>query len=133
MIRWKEDFSVNDETIDGQHKKLITMLNELGDAMQRGQGRKILDKILNELVSYTQSHFAYEERAMRACGYPGYDEHKMKHEKMTQKVLEIMGELKSGSANITPEVRIFLENWLNKHILGSDKSYAPYLGRRAAV
>lgn len=127
---WKEAYKVDIREIDDQHKKLIELVGSLEAAMRTGTGRRELDRILQELVSYTASHFAVEERLMTAHGYPEYEEHKAKHEKMTAKVLDLQRQYRAQKVGITIEVMNFLENWLDKHILGTDKKYAPYLKER---
>ena len=85
---WKEEFSVNIREIDIQHQKLVAMLNSLYESLKKGEGLEALGSTLSELVSYTKTHFATEERLMKTNAYPGYLSHKEKHEKMTNRVLE---------------------------------------------
>jgi len=127
MLAWSEKYSVNVKGIDDQHKKLIGLLNQLDEAMRQGKGRQALDKILKELIQYTRTHFADEERLMKTHGYPEYEWHKAKHDRMTQKVLDIQREYQEGKITITLDVMKFLENWIDKHILGTDKQYSPFL------
>ena len=54
LIQWSPDYSVKVGEIDQQHQKLITMINELNDAMLKGKGKEILSKIIDGLISYTQ-------------------------------------------------------------------------------
>ncbi|MBU0484036.1 MAG: bacteriohemerythrin [Proteobacteria bacterium] len=127
LFVWKDDYSVNIKEIDTQHKKLIDMINELHEAMSERRGKDVLNDILAKLANYTVSHFSTEERIMRTNDYPAYQEHREKHEKMTAKVLALQNEVKTGKGTITLEVMNFLKNWLDKHILGTDKQYAPFL------
>jgi hemerythrin len=124
---WSEKYSVNIKEIDDQHKKLIGLVGTLDDAMLQGKGKQVLEKILGELIQYTKTHFATEERYMKTHGYPEYGEHKDKHDKMTQKVLEVQKEYQAGKITITHEVMKFLQDWVDKHILGTDKKYQPFL------
>lgn len=130
MFEWKDEYSVNIREIDEQHKQLVAMINELHEAMMQQRGQDVLGGLLNNLVSYCNNHFATEERLMEAHGYPDYAPHKTKHKKMTAKVLELNNDLKSGKRNITIEVSQFLKDWLDKHILGTDKKYAAYLNSK---
>lgn len=127
LLAWKDDYSVNINEIDEQHKKLVAMINELSDAMSQKRGKEVLDDILKRLADYTVSHFSKEENLMKTNGYPEYDEHKAKHEKMTAKVLALQDELKQGKISLSIEVMDFLKNWLDKHILGTDKKYSGFL------
>lgn len=127
LLPWKEEYSVKIREIDEQHKKLVAMINELNDAMSQGQAKQALEKVLDRLVGYTASHFATEERLMQTHGYPGFAEHKEKHEKMTAKVLALQQEYRSGKTRLSIEVMNFLKNWLDKHILGTDMKYSGFL------
>lgn len=127
---WSDDFATKVFEIDVQHKTLFTMVNELDHAMQHGKGKQLLGKLLSDLVHYTKSHFETEERFMREHGYPGYDEHKEKHDKMTRKVLDVQKEFESGNAHLTLGVMAFLQNWLTEHILKTDLRFGQFLGRK---
>jgi hemerythrin len=124
---WSEKYSVNVREIDDQHKKLISMVGQLNEAMLQGKGKQALGKILQDLIGYTRTHFAAEEHLMKTKGYPEYDEHKAKHDKMTEKVLAVQKEYLAGKLNISLEVMTFLENWVDKHIMGTDMKYGPFL------
>lgn len=127
VFAWSPKYSVNIKQIDDQHKKLIELINDLDGAMSQGKGKAVLDKILTGLIQYTKTHFATEEGFMKVHGYPAYEEHKAKHEKMTQKVLDIQKQYQEGRITITYEVMKFLQDWLDKHILGTDRMYGSFL------
>lgn len=130
LIPWKDNYSVNIAAIDEQHKKLIAMINQLHESMSQGQGKVVLGDLLNDLIAYTASHFAAEERLMQEHDYPEYIAHKEKHEKMKAKVLALQSDYKQGKIALTLDVSKFLQDWLDKHILGTDKKYAPFLKER---
>ncbi|MEM5787849.1 MAG: bacteriohemerythrin [Syntrophobacteraceae bacterium] len=130
LFVWSEKHSVNVREMDEQHKKLIGMVNQLHDAMRKGKGKEALDRILYDLIQYTRSHFADEERLLRTEGYPQIEEHQKRHYNMTQKVAAIYRDYQDGKANITIEVMTFLENWVDRHIMGTDKQYGLYLNSK---
>lgn len=130
LLTWKEDYSVNIKEIDDQHRKLVAMINELHDAMSERRAKEVLGEILKKLADYTVFHFSSEERLMRTNEYPEYEEHRGKHEKMTNKVLALQEELKQGKITLSMEVMDFLKNWLDKHILGTDKKYSAFLNSK---
>ena len=127
QLAWNERFNIGIFEIDVQHKKLVSLINDLDKAMAKGQGKQALGKILGDLIYYTESHFSKEERLMEQHEYPEYDEHKKKHRAMTQKVRQVQSEFQSGNTSMSIEVMNFLQNWLNKHILETDMKYAPFL------
>ena len=89
LLDWKNEYSVDIQSIDKQHKKLFDMINQLHDAMKSGVGAKLVPVILNSLVSYTRDHFANEENLMRQAAYPTYANHKAEHEQADQRGCEI--------------------------------------------
>ena len=127
IMNWKEAYSVGIAEIDQQHRRLIDLINSLHDAMTKGQAKGVLGKILADLANYCGSHFATEEKLFDAHGYPESPDHKDKHRKMTAKVLALQQQFEQGKATITLEVMEFLQQWLDKHILGTDKKYGPFL------
>lgn len=127
IMSWTETYSTGIKEIDQQHKKLIELINALHDAMAKGQAKAVLGKILGELINYCASHFAMEEKLFDKYGYPDAADHKDKHQKMTSKVLALQMQYEQGKAMMTLEVMDFLQQWLDKHILGTDMKYAPFL------
>lgn len=106
------------------------MINELNDAMLKGMGKDALMPGLTKLANYCVSHFAVEEKLFDTHAYPEADTHKEKHQKMTAKVKELMSEVQSSKVTISIEVMNFLKNWLDKHIMETDKKYGPYLNSK---
>jgi hemerythrin-like metal-binding protein len=130
---WKDDYSVGIKKLDDQHRNLVRLLNELYDAMHSGKGKEVLGKVLNELVAYTKTHFASEEALMKMYDYPGYADHRQKHEKMTQHVYSLVEKFEAGEITSPIQISNFLKDWLSKHILQTDKAYGPYLTGKGAV
>ena len=127
LLNWNDSYSVNIKEIDGQHKKLIDMINTLHDAMKVGKGSQMIGDVLKSLIDYTGSHFATEEKYMKLHGYPGYENHKKEHNQLVMQVLDVQKNLHSGKAPLTQEIMSFLKNWLVNHIQGEDKKYGPFL------
>jgi len=133
LITWNDNYSVNISEIDSQHKKLIELINQLHEAMRVGKGKDILGKILGELVNYTVYHFGTEEKLFNKYGYHEFVKHKKQHDDLTGQVRDTADKFGKGDNIITVEVMNFLKNWLNDHILASDKKYAPFLNSKGVV
>jgi hemerythrin len=126
LIDWSNDLSVNIKEIDAQHKKLIELINTLHEAMRIGQGKTALEKILADLITYTKTHFAYEEMLMTKHGFAAMAEHKKEHDQLTSKVADLQAQYQSGAIVMSVEVLQFLKQWLGVHIKGTDKKYSAY-------
>jgi len=127
FFNWEDRFSVGIAEIDMQHQKLVQMLNELYDAMKAGKGNEMVGKILGDMIQYTAGHFATEERYMKLHDYPDFAAHKKEHDTLTQQVLDLQKQFKSGQAALSMKVGTFLKSWLVNHISGTDMGYSPYL------
>lgn len=127
FIRWKDEYSVQVDEIDEQHKKLFSLINRLADAMKVGKGRDVLDAVLTELMAYTEYHFNTEEQLFQQHSYPDYEEHKQMHDDLVNKARELKAVFDRGNTKISVDVMLLLSNWLNNHILEVDRRYSPYL------
>ena len=130
LIQWSNDLSVQIEIIDKQHQKLIAMINEINDAMRQGKGREIVGKIIDGLVSYTQTHFAVEENYFKQFAYPDTARHVVEHQEFVKKAAAFQSDFKNGKLTLSVQVINFLSDWLKHHILGTDKKYVPFLQQK---
>jgi hemerythrin-like metal-binding protein len=129
LIPWKEEFSVKIASIDEQHQKLLGLINSLHQAMLARKGKHVLGPVLDNLVAYTQEHFAYEEQLFERYEYPSRLSHIKEHKELVKKVADFQADFESGKLTVTMDVMQFLKDWLERHIQGTDKAYSAYLVR----
>ncbi len=129
LIQWSPSYSVKIGEIDTQHQKLITMINELNDAMLKGKAKDILSPLIDGLIAYTQVHFSKEEMLFDKYKYPDTAAHKEEHAAFVKKVSEFREGFKKGNMSLTINIMDFLSNWLTKHICGTDKKYSDFLNK----
>jgi hemerythrin-like metal-binding protein len=127
LITWNEKLSVGVEEIDQQHQKLVQLINGLHNHMLAGDASDIMAKVLDRVIEYTGFHFNTEEQLMLKYSYPESETHKHEHKDLVDTAVDLQKKLKSGHAHITMETMHFLQDWLQHHILGSDKKFAQYL------
>ena len=126
FFTWNESYSVKVARMDEQHKKLFSLLDELGNAMLSGTVRETFGRILRGLAEYAKTHFAQEEQLMKQYAYPGYDRHKKLHEEFIKQVEGFQKEFESGVA-LPIKASVFLRDWLSNHILKVDQQYSAFL------
>ena len=124
QILWKPFYSVGDPSLDAQHKQILAMVSELYAAMERGEDCAVLEKILDRLCEYANTHFKYEEQIMQEHGYPHFAEHKALHDRLRKRTTDLRANLSLLTA---PDLLRFLKQWWIGHIQGKDKDYTPYL------
>lgn len=127
LLEWTDEFSVGIKLIDKQHMILIRTINLLAMAVQRNSSKDLLTEIMETLVDYTDTHFAYEEELFDRFGYPDTAEHKAAHRSLLGKVVDFKQRWDLGQTEIGPELLKFLVDWLRTHILGLDKKYSSFL------
>ena len=124
LFPWKDAYSVRIPRVDTQHKGLIGLINDLHAAMLEGRGKEELSRILDELIDYTEQHFAFEESMFRQLGYSRLVEHQRLHKNLASQVYDLRDKLRAGKITVTIEVMQFLKSWLADHILSADMAYA---------
>ena len=127
LIKWTEELALGIASMDDQHRHLVEIINEFGEAVQKGKGSRVMKKILDELIGYTQEHFADEERLLVEAGFPKLAQHQAKHRQLIQKIERFQFDFNQGGKRVTIKVEEFLTYWLTNHILIDDKAYAAYM------
>jgi hemerythrin len=115
------------DSIDKQHQKLFDMLNGLHEAMKVGKGSQTVPLILGKLVQYTREYFASEESLMLRARYTDYGKHKAEHNKLTMEVMQMVRDFEQGKIALSMDLQDFLSQWLQTHIVSSDKKYTCHL------
>jgi hemerythrin len=128
FITWTEKMSVGVALLDDEHKRLVSLLNDLHDGIVSGHGTERLGRVLDGVANYARIHFAHEEEFFAQSEYPAAAEHIKEHESMTRMVADIQDRYKKGKFDaLSLETLNFLKDWLQNHVLGSDMNYTEHL------
>jgi hemerythrin-like metal-binding protein len=123
-LEWSDNFIINADEMDEEHKILVGKMNLLIDAIDLKDQKNILP-LFQDFAGYTIQHFKDEEDFMRKTNYPQIESHKKIHEKLLQTVIGFGEEIKNNTINYQRFIA-FLKNWLVTHIAGVDKQYADH-------
>ncbi|TVZ38297.1 hemerythrin [Alteromonadaceae bacterium 2753L.S.0a.02] len=121
-IKWTSELELGIPVIDSQHHRIVEYINMVHHARDSKSREEIID-VLDELVDYTLSHFAFEENLMEEAGYPFLNAHKKVHRLFARRVNSFQQRVKSGE-DITNELLHVLKAWLVNHIKCDDRDYA---------
>jgi len=127
---WNTGYSVGVARLDEEHRKIFELLSTLQQAMLGKKSQEVLTGLVQELVQYAKTHFASEEAYFQMYGYPDRDAHKREHHEFIQKVQQFQADFAKGRTALSIEVFKFLNDWVKKHVLGSDKKYRPFLNSK---
>lgn len=120
-ILWTTDLSTGIDVIDNQHKRIVDYINQLGDAIKQ-RNRISVGSVLDELVDYTVSHFAFEESLQEEAGYLYAKPHKAVHEMFIKRVAKYQEKHNAGE-DVAPQLHGMLSTWLIHHIKRDDMAY----------
>lgn len=123
-IQWSEEFSVGSEVLDNQHKRIITMMNELILSDSKEFESEKISEILTEMRQYADEHFSYEEQVMSEYKYHRLEAHKKLHKSFRLKAAQLCGDVLNEDSQIYDKTVEYLFDWLVKHILNADKDYS---------
>lgn len=126
LMTWSGALSVGVESMDEQHRGLLQSLNDLHDAMAKGQSQRIMAKLLQSLLKYTREHFAAEEVLLMRSRYPKVEEHRKLHRELTGRVQEYVRSFHADEV-VSVDLMNFLRDWLTKHIQQEDRLYGEWL------
>lgn len=127
MLEWKDEYSVGNEDIDMQHKKLFEIAGRAYALLKDDMGDKYdqIVTIVDELKDYTVYHFSFEEEYMRKIGYKKFLSHKTIHDDFIERINNVnFNDIDSDQSRYLMETLDFIVNWIGEHILGTDKQYA---------
>jgi hemerythrin len=120
---------INVRQFDDQHKKLVEMIQRLNGAMKTGEGQKVISDILNDLVTYAETHLSQEEKFLQQNNYPDFAAHKQIHDDLRKKLGETIVEFEQGRA-VPAAIMNFLSDWLLGHIMKVDKKYGEFMNKK---
>jgi hemerythrin len=121
-IKWSDEFSVNVDLIDRQHKEFVQVLNELYDVTMSQGSSKTINDVFKMLDLYTNYHFATEEKYFDEFNFEGSEEHKEAHRAFVQRLGDFKARHDKGE-DIVLELLDTTEDWLVNHLAYYDKKY----------
>ncbi|MGD9172326.1 MAG: bacteriohemerythrin [Candidatus Thiodiazotropha sp.] len=122
-LKWKKELDTGIDVIDGQHKQIVDYINQLDDAKVT-KDRKLIGKVIDDMVDYTVSHFGFEETLIEDAGYEFTRPHKRVHELFVKRVSEYKQRFDGGD-DVADELHGLLSRWLFSHIQNDDAAYVP--------
>ena len=126
-ISWDPSMSTGIDSIDNQHKQLITWLNDLLAAMSEGRGRAGVESLLDKLGGYAAMHFGHEEDCMARYDCPVAAQNAAAHKDFVATFSAFREEFDQTGATSALVIRVESElmRWLTNHIKRTDAQLLP--------
>lgn len=120
-VVWLDQYNTGIAEIDTQHRQIVDYLNQLNQA-RKARDTRAVREVVEGIVDYTLSHFAFEEAMMEEASYGFFRAHKNVHDTFIKRVDKFRDRLAAGE-NITDEFHDVLKRWLVNHIQRDDAAY----------
>jgi hemerythrin len=128
VFNWDESFLTGLPLVDGQHKRLVDIVNDMGELSMSGGtvDPQELAAVTKEMLDYAETHFRDEEELMEKSGLDSrhISFHHAQHGSFFEEArsLTAMGKEAFPEQAKTRELLQYLVDWLAYHILGIDQS-----------
>lgn len=124
LIKWDDISSVNVKELDGHHKKLVSIINELFEVKGVNNPEEI-NRLLDELTEYANYHLAAEEKYFKDFSYPDKANHEAQHQSYRDTIVKFRDSYhKSADPAVLSELTKFLGAWWINHINHQDIKYS---------
>ena len=131
LITWNKSYETGHPIIDGQHKKLFSLVNQLNKAIEEKHTKLILADIIEKLSDYVATHFKTEEEIMIVNKFPNYELHKKQHEELKEQAFKLIKLFNLGTIDLSATISKFLSDWLKDHILEKDVKMISWLKEKS--
>jgi hemerythrin len=121
MIKLTPDLLIGNATIDHDHEKLISIINDFLEHSKSLNNAELMSETLKALLDYTKSHFEREEKIQRECMYPYHEMHLHEHKALVMQVQDMartyfVEKTKPLDKHSVYMLNQFLKTWLIDHI-----------------
>ncbi|MDQ5905604.1 MAG: two-component system, NtrC family, sensor kinase [Pseudomonadota bacterium] len=122
---WGPRFECGIAIIDGQHQRLVELINRLGEVLINGNADLLLE-IVAEARAYAGYHFRTEEGVWESAGIAPEAQaiHQEAHLDFVAQLDNFVSDLTGAPAEVAALLHGYLSSWLIFHILGDDHALA---------
>ncbi|MCB9558529.1 MAG: hemerythrin family protein [Deltaproteobacteria bacterium] len=113
--------------MDRDHQEIVRLLGRALQGLTRGLRREGVHLLIADLVSYLVDHFDREEGLMERSGYPEIEAHRAAHRGFLERVRGLQRQAADAEYPALSTQFYLMRDWLEEHVLGTDKATAAYL------
>jgi diguanylate cyclase len=131
-LSWEEAYESGHEVLDGQHRRMFELTNELIDAtLGRGSNKARTEQVLDDLLAHIRMHFSYEELLLDHLHYEHLAVHRGAHALLLQRAVDLREKASQGTADPGALVAFLAKDVVSRHILAVDRHFFPLLASAA--
>jgi diguanylate cyclase (GGDEF)-like protein/hemerythrin-like metal-binding protein len=127
---WHDSYACGEPTIDGEHRKLYELANNLIDsAFTRNENPQQFDSDLDKLLTHVVRHFADEEIILARHHYNDLDVHAHDHKVLIEHALKLRDSAQAVGVTFGGLVNFLAEDVVAQHLLKTDRKFFPLFTR----
>ncbi len=127
QLVWQESFTLGNELLDDQHKRLFLDSNILLHAIIKSSAKDEISRIISQLIDDITKHFIAEENILVSIGYPFVKQHSIEHEKLKKRALDLAEDFSLNEIHVGDVFEFLVYEVIKKHMLEYDREYSTYL------
>ena len=133
-IAWRDAMSTGVAALDNDHKLLVNLFNAVENSLS-GAAVVSIGKLLEQLISYCESHFVREEKVMGALNFPELADHVKMHQEILAKAKTFDAKYRAATTDderkkIGVAVGNLMQDILVNHVLKEDLKIKPLVPAR---
>lgn len=112
---------------DREHEVQLGLLRALCKAAGDNRDAAAIGEILDQLIAYSEAHFASEELLMRLKSYDDYEDHVEDHAQMMDTLRGIAASHAEGDPSLIAGRATELLDFIGNHIATRDRRFSAYV------
>lgn len=133
LLEWDPSYEIGDPVIDGDHRTMVTLVNDLHGILGSGVSAAALADLFERMIEHTDGHFVREETLMEQQNFhrDRLLEQRFEHRLLGERLRELKSRLDTGDSPqaVGEDLLEFLVTWFKGHILEEDMKFKPFLAR----
>jgi len=125
-IEWRGEWDSGNEEIDRDHRKIISLGNELLTLSHSDCSEQQIQEQLDRLMEHLQQHFASEEKILSATDYPDLKNHSRRHQSLISDAMILRQRFIGKEIDPTPFFYFLVDKIVLDHMLTVDVGFFPY-------
>jgi diguanylate cyclase (GGDEF)-like protein/hemerythrin-like metal-binding protein/PAS domain S-box-containing protein len=128
LLPWSDALTLGMPLIDDQHRRLVELLNAVGDVLRDDTGAAAASTAMQDLVRHTELHFRTEEGLMSTYGATDLERHRQEHRVLLSDLRSLGAGIEVTSVMLSLQ---HLKTWLVRHIDSLDREFTTEVRKRA--
>ena len=128
-LNWKSQYECLNETLNNQHKKLMSGGTSLINALIDQQPEQELYQLVDELIADLTEHFNTEEKIFEKTEYPEAKIHKAHHQQILAKATQLNEAFKQSKISIRELLSFIIHDTISEHFLKADQGFFAFIDK----